>query len=580
MLSNTATPYYYGLFRDKVLNGEIPVCKEISMEMNRIDDLIDNPGVYYDDKAIDGFVAFCENEMTLTNGGPLKLLDTFKLWAEQALSWFYYEDRSVYVPNEDGHGGKYKQYRIKKRLTNKQYIITSRGSAKSLYASLMQAYGLNCDTMSTQQITTAPTLKQAEEVMTPIKTAIQVARGPLFKFLTEGSLQNTTGSRAKRAKLQPTKRGIENLLTNSILEMRPMSIDKLQGLKCKYATVDEWLSGETREDVIGAIEQGASKQNDYLIIAISSEGTVRNGVGDTIKMELNALLRGEYQDPHTSIFHYKLDDIEEVNDPDMWMKACPNIGLTVSYEVYQQEVERAERAPSTRNDIMAKRFGIPMEGLTYFFPYEDTLPFRHEEFWGLPCSMGCDLSRGDDFCSFVFLFPLADGSFGVKNRCYITSLTLNKLPAALASKYEEFINEGSLFIMEGTILDMVDVYDDLDNFITERGYEVMTVGYDPYNAKTFIERWAQENGNFGIEKVIQGSQTESVPLGEMKSLAGERMLKFDEAIFAFGMGNAVTLEDNNGNRKLLKQRKDKKIDPVAACMDALVAYKRNRDAFM
>ena len=578
-LSNTAVPKYYGEFREAVLRGEIPVCKEISMEMNRIDDLIANPGVYYDDQAIDGFIAFCEAETTLTDGSPLTLLDTFKLWAEQALSWFYYEERSVYEPNHNGHGGKYVKKRILKRLVNKQYLIVARGAAKSMYASLMQNYFLNIDTSTTHQVTTAPTMKQSEEVMSPFRTAITVARGPLFKFLTEGSLQNTTGSKAKRAKLVSTKKGIENFLTGSILEVRPMNINKLQGLRCKYVTVDEWLSGETREDVIGALEQGASKIDDYLILAISSEGTVRNGTGDTIKMELMDILKGEYYNPHVSIWYYKLDHIDEVGDPDMWIKANPNIGKTVSYSVYQQDVDRAEKAPAARNDILAKRFGIPMEGFTYFFPYEETIPHKKREYWQLPCAMGADLSRGDDFCSFVFLFPLGDGRFGIKSKSYISSLTYNKLPLAMYNKYQEFIQEGSLIVLEGSILDMLDVYDDVTKYIDENQYSVMAFGYDPYNAKEFVERWTREYGPFGVEKVIQGAKTESVPLGEIKKLSEERCLLFDEDIMSFAMGNAITIEDTNGNRKLMKQRNDQKIDPVAALMDAFVAYKRYRDTF-
>ena len=578
-LSNTAVPKYYGEFREAVLRGEIPVCKEISMEMNRIDDLIANPGVYYDDQAIDGFIAYCEAETTLTDGSPLTLLDTFKLWAEQALSWFYYEERSIYEPNPNGHGGKYVKKRILKRLVNKQYLIVARGAAKSMYASLMQSYFLNIDTSTTHQVTTAPTMKQSEEVMSPFRTAITVARGPLFKFLTEGSLQNTTGSKAKRAKLVSTKKGIENFLTGSILEVRPMSINKLQGLRCKYVTVDEWLSGETREDVIGALEQGASKIDDYLILAISSEGTVRNGTGDTIKMELMDILKGEYYNPHVSIWYYKLDHIDEVADPDMWIKANPNIGKTVSYSVYQQDVDRAEKAPAARNDILAKRFGIPMEGFTYFFPYEETIPHKKREYWQLPCAMGADLSRGDDFCSFVFLFPLGDGRFGIKSKSYISSLTYNKLPLAMYNKYQEFIREGSLIVLEGSILDMLDVYDDVTKYIDENQYSVMAFGYDPYNAKDFVERWIREYGPFGVEKVIQGAKTESVPLGEIKKLSEERCLLFDEDIMSFAMGNAITIEDTNGNRKLMKQRNDQKIDPVAALMDAFVAYKRYRDTF-
>lgn len=578
-LSNTATPIYYGQFRDAVMRGEIPVNKEIALEMNRIDDLIANPGVYYDDRAIDGFIEYCETEMTLTDGSDLHLLDSFKLWAEAALSWFYFVERSVYVPNPDGHGGQYKMRRIKKRLINKQYLIVARGAAKSVYAELIQSYFLNVDTSTTHQITTAPTMKQAEEVMAPFRTAITVARGPLFKFLTEGSLQNTTGSKAKRAKLVSTKKGIENFLTGSLLEVRPMNIAKLQGLRCKIATVDEWLSGETREDVIGAIEQGASKLDDYLIVAISSEGTVRNGIGDTIKMELMDILKGEYINPHVSIFYYKLDSVDEVADPAMWIKAQPNLGKTVSYEVYQQDVDRAEKAPAARNDILAKRFGIPMEGYTYFFSYEETIPHKYREYWQMPCALGADLSRGDDFCSFVFLFPMGNGTFGIKSRSYISSLTYNKLPQALYYKYQEFIKEGSLIVMEGSILDMLEVYDELTEFIEKSQYDVISFGYDPYNAKEFVGRWTQENGPFGVEKVIQGAQTESVPLGELKKLSEERCLLFDESIMSFAMGNAITLEDTNGNRKLLKQRKDQKIDPVAALMDAFISYKRNRDSY-
>ena len=578
-LSNTAVPKYYGEFRDSVMRGEIPVCREIEMEMNRIDDLIANPGIYYDDQAIDGFIEYCETELTLTDGSELHLLDSFKLWAEQVFSWFYFVERSVYVPNSDGHGGRYEIRRIKKRLTNKQYLIVARGAAKSMYASLIQNYFLNIDTSTTHQITTAPTMKQAEEVMAPFRTAITVSRGPLYKFLTEGSLQNTTGSKAKRAKLVSTKKGIENFLTGSLLEVRPMSISKLQGLRCKIATVDEWLSGETREDVIGAIEQGASKLDDYLIVAISSEGTVRNGIGDTIKMELMSILKGEYINPHVSIFYYKLDSVDEVANPAMWPKAQPNLDKTVTYEVYQQDVERAEKAPASRNDILAKRFGIPMEGYTYFFPYEETLPHKYREYWQMPCALGGDLSRGDDFCAFTFLFPLPNGDFGIKTRSYISSLTYNKLQPAMHLKYQEFIKEGSLIVLEGTILDMMDVYDDLDRHIDEMQYDIMAFGYDPYNAKTFVERWISEHGRFGVEKVIQGAQTESVPLGELKKLSEERKLLFDEDIMSFAMGNSITLEDTNGNRKLLKQRHDQKIDPVAAMMDAFVAYKRNREVF-
>ena len=579
MLSNTATPKYYGEFRDAVIRGEIPICREIEMEMNRIDDLIENPGVYYDDQAIDGFIAYCEQELTLTDGSPVHLLDTFKLWAEQLLSWFYFVERSVYVPNKNGHGGHYVTKRIKKRLVNKQILIVARGAAKSMYASFLQNYFLNIDTTTTHQITTAPTMKQAEEVLSPIRTAITVSRGPLFKFLTEGSIQNTTGARAKRAKLVPTKKGIENLMTGSLLEIRPMNISKLQGLRVKVATVDEWLSGETREDPIGAIEQGASKIDDYVIVACSSEGTVRNGVGDTIKMELMSILKGEYVNPHVSIWYYKLDDIDEVGEPDKWLKAQPNLGKTVSYETYQLEVERAEKSPAARNDILAKRFGIPMEGYTYFFPYEETLCHKHREYWRLPCALGADLSRGDDFCAFTFLFPRKDGSFGVKTRSYISSLTYNKLPLAMYQKYQDFIKEGSLVVLEGAILDMMEVYDELDKFILEQQYDVCCFGYDPYNAKDFISRWERENGSYGLEVVPQGARTESVPLGELKKLSEERLLLFDEEIMSFAMGNCITITDTNGNRKLYKQRQDQKIDPVAAMMDAFVAYKLHKEAF-
>ena len=578
-LSNTAVPKYYREFRDAVIRGEIPICREIEMEMHRIDDLIANPGVYYDDRAIDGFIKFCENELTLTDGGEVRLLDSFKLWAEQIFSWFYFVERSVYVPNENGHGGHYVTKKIKKRLTNKQYLIVARGAAKSMYASFIQNYFLTIDTSTTHQITTAPTMKQAEEVMSPIRTALTVSRGPLFKFLTEGSLQNTTGSKAKRAKLVSTKKGIENFMTGSLLEIRPMSINKLQGLRTKINTVDEWLSGETREDVIGAIEQGASKIDDYLIVAISSEGTVRNGIGDTIKMELMSILKGEYVNPHISIWYYRLDDINEVANPEMWPKANPNIGMTVSYETYQLDVERAEKAPASRNDILAKRFGIPMEGYTYFFTYEETLVHKFREYWRMPCALGADLSRGDDFCAFTFMFPLPDGCFGIKTRNYITSLTLNKLPLAMYQKYQDFIAEGSLIVMEGTILDMMEVYDDLDQFILDRQFDICAFGYDPYNAKEFVERWCKENGSYGVEKVIQGARTESVPLGELKKLAEERMLLFDEDIMAFSMGNCITITDTNGNRKLLKQRNDQKIDPVAAMLDAFVAYKVHIELF-
>ena len=578
-LSNTATPKYYGKFRDAVIRGEIPVCKEISMEMNRIDELIANPGVYYDENAINGFVSFCEDELTLTNGEPLHLLDSFKLWAEQIFGWYYFVDRSVFVPSPDGHGGHYVTKRIKKRLVNKQYLIVARGAAKSMYGSCLQNFFLNCDTNTTHQITTAPTMKQAEEIMSPINTSIRRARGPLFQFMTEGSLQNTTGSKANRVKLASTKKGIENFITGSLLEIRPMTIDKLQGLRCKIATVDEWLSGDVREDVIGAIEQGASKNDDYLIVAISSEGTVRNGSGDTIKMELMDILKGDYINPHVSIWWYKLDDIEEVSEPDKWLKANPNLGKTVSYEVYQQDVERAEKAPAARNDILAKRFGIPMEGYTYFFTYEETLPHRRRDYWKMPCSLGADLSQGDDFCAFTFMFPLSNGCFGIKTRNYITDNTLGKLPLAMRQKYTDFMNEGSLIVLEGTVLDMMDVYDDLDRHIIEMDYDVRCFGFDPYNAREFVERWERENGPFGIEKVIQGAKTESVPLGELKKLSEERMLLFDEDLMAFAMGNCITLEDTNGNRKLLKKRYDQKIDAVAAMMDAYVAYKLNKDAF-
>ena len=577
-LSNTATPYYYGLFREAVIKGEIPVNNEIAMEMNRIDALIANPNIFYDDQAVNGFVLFCENELTLTDGSDLNLLPSFKLWAEQIFGWYYFVERSVYQPNENGSGGRYVKKSVKKRLTTKQYLIVARGAAKSMYAECIQAYFLNIDTSTTHQITTAPTMKQAEEVMSPFRTAITRARGPLFKFLTEGSLQNTTGSKAMRVKLASTKKGIENFLTGSILEIRPMAINKLQGLRPKVSTVDEWLSGDIREDVVGAIEQGASKLDDYLILAISSEGTVRNGSGDTIKMELASILKGDYVAPHISIWHYKLDDLEEVGNPAMWPKANPNVGLTVSYETYHLDVERAEKAPASRNDILAKRFGIPMEGYTYFFTYEETLPHRRRQFWGLPCSMGADLSQGDDFCAFTFLFPLAHG-FGVKTRSYITDLTLKRLPGAMRHKYTEFINEDSLHVLDGTILDMMEVYDDLDRHIQTENYDVRTLGFDPYNAKEFVSRWEAENGPFGIEKVIQGSKTESVPLGELKKLSEQRLLFFDQQLMSFAMGNAITLEDTNGNRKLLKKRQDEKIDNVAALMDAFVAFKLNKEAF-
>lgn len=578
-LSNTAIPRYYGQFREAVMRGEIPVCKEISMEMNRIDDLIANPGVWYDDQAVEGFIQFCENELTLTDGSDLKLLDTFKLWAEQIFGWYYFEERSTYEPNPDGHGGHFVKKSVKRRLVNKQYLIVARGAAKSMYASCIQNYFLNCDTTTTHQITTAPTMKQAEEVMSPIRTAITRSRGPLFKFLTEGSLQNTTGSKANRVKLSSTKKGVENFLTGSLLEIRPMSINKLQGLRTKVATVDEWLSGDIREDVVGAIEQGASKIDDYLILAISSEGTVRNGSGDTIKMELMDILKGEYINPHVSIWYYKLDSIDEVSEPDKWLKANPNLGKTVKYEVYQLDVERAEKAPAARNDILAKRFGIPMEGYTYFFSYEETITHRKRDYWQMPCALGADLSQGDDFCAFTFLFPLSNGKFGIKVRSYISSLTLTKLPAAMRAKYDQFMTEGSLVVLDGTVLDMMEVYDDLDHHIIECGYDVRCFGYDPYNAKEFIARWESENGPFGIEKVIQGARTESVPLGELKKLSEERMLLFDEELMSFAMGNCITLEDTNGNRKLLKKRYEEKIDNVAAMLDAFVAYKLNKEAF-
>lgn len=584
-LSNTATPIYYGRFRDAVIRGEIPVCEEISMEMNRIDALIGNPGVWYDDKAVNGFIKYCESELTLTNGDDLFLLDSFKLWAEEIFGWYYYIERSIYVPDKDNHGGHYEKKIIRKRLINKQYLIVARGAAKSMYASCIQNYFLNVDTSTSHQITTAPTMAQAEEVMSPFRTAITRARGPLYQFLTEGSLQNTTGSKANRVKLASTKKGIQNFLTGSWLEVRPMSIDKLQGLRVKVATVDEWLSGDVREDVVETLEQGAAKEqgggqnDDYLIVAISSEGTVRNGSGDSIKMELMKILKGEHNAPHTSIFWYKLDSIDEVGDPSKWLKANPNLDKTVTYETYQEAVETAEKNPAKRNDILAKRFGLPMEGYTYYFTYEETLPHRKKEFWQMPCALGADLSQGDDFCAFTFLFPLSSGSFGVKTRNYITELTLKKLPLALRNKYEEFINEGSLIVMPGNILDMMQVYDDLDEFIIRTAYDVRCFGYDPYNAKEFVERWERENGAYGIEKVIQGAKTESVPLGELKKLAEERMLLFDEGLMTFTMGNCITIEDTNGNRKLYKNRYDAKIDAVAAMMDAFVAYKHNREAF-
>lgn len=578
-LSNTAVPKYYGLFRDAVIRGEIPVNEEISMEMNRIDDLIANPGIFYDDQAVEGWISFCNNELTLTDGSDLNLLDTFKLWGEQVFGWYYFVERSVYEPYADGHGGHYVRKSIKKRLTNKQYLIVSRGAAKTMYAAAIQGYFVSVDPSTTDQIVTAPTIRQAEETLSPLRTAIARSRGPLFQFLTEGSINNTTGSRANRPKLASTKKGIENFLTNSIIEARPMSIDKLQGARPRISTVDEWLSGDIREDVIGAIEQGASKMDDYLIVATSSEGTVRNSAGDTIKMELMSILKGEYINPHVSIWYYKLDNVKEVADPAMWMKAQPNIGKTVSYETYQLDVERAEKNPSSRNDILAKRFGLPMEGYTYFFTYEETLPHRQHDFWSMRCALGADLSQGDDFCAFTFLFPMRDGSFGVKTRCYITEMTLNKLPLAMRQKYEEFINEGSLIVLNGTVLVIDDVYDDLDKYIVSSDYDVVAFGFDPYNAKEFVARWQTENGPFGIEKVIQGAKTESVPLGELKKLAEQRLLLFDEELMSFCMGNCITLEDTNGNRKLLKKRNDKKIDSVAAMMDAYVALKLNRDMF-
>lgn len=578
-LSNTATPIYYGAFRDAVLRGDIPVNKEISMEMNRIDDLIADPRFYYDDKAVEGFIAFCEEELTLTDGEDLHLLDSFKVWAEQIFGWYYFEERSVFEPDPDGHGGHYVQKVVKKRLVNKQYLIVARGAAKSMYASCVQSYFLNVDTSTTHQITTAPTMKQAEEILSPIKTSIARARGPFYRFLTEGSLQNTTGSKANRMKLTPTKKGIENFLTNSLLEIRPMSIDKLQGLRCKVATVDEWLSCDIREDPIGTIEQGASKNPDYLILATSSEGTVRNGVGDSVKMELMRILKGEYYNPHVSIWYYRLDDISEVAHPEMWLKANPNLGLTVTYDTYHLDVERMENAPANRNDILAKRFGIPMEGYTYFFTYDETKVHRRRDFWGMSCSMGIDLSQGDDFCSFTFLFPLSKDCFGIKTRNYISSVTLDRLPLALRQKYDEFMQEGSLIVLEGAVLDMMEVYDDLDQHIEHLKYDVQCVGYDPYGAKAFITRWELENGPFGIEKVPQGSKTESIPLGELKTLASTRKLLFDESLMSFTMGNCIVMEDTNGNRKLLKKRRDAKIDAVAAMMDGFVAYKNNKDAF-
>lgn len=578
-LSNTATPIYYAQFKDQVLRGEIPVNKEVSQEMNRIDDLIDNPNIYYDDLAVNGFIKYCETELTLTDGSDLHLLDTFKLWAEQLFGWYYFVERSVYQPGTNGRPGSYVKKMVKKRLTTKQYLIVARGAAKSMYAMCIQSYFLNVDTSTTHQITTAPTMKQADEVMSPLRTSIIRARGPLFKFLTEGSIQNTTGSRADRVKLASTKKGVENILTGSLLEVRPMSINKLQGLRPKVSTIDEWLSGDIREDVVGAIEQGASKLDDYLIVAISSEGTIRNGSGDTIKMELATILRGEYQAPHVSIWHYKLDAVEEVADPATWLKANPNLGKTVTYDVYHLDVERAEKAPASRNDILAKRFGIPMEGYTYFFTYEETLPHRPREFWGMPCALGADLSQGDDFCAFTFLFPLSNGSFGVKTRSYISSLTLMRLPGAMRMKYENFISEDSLHVLDGTVLDMMQVYDDLEMFIQRSEYDVRCFGFDPYNAKEFVARWETENGPYGIEKVIQGAKTESVPLGELKIMSEQRMLIFDQDLMTFAMGNAVTLEDTNGNRKLLKKRKEEKIDNVSAMLDAYVAYKSHKETF-
>ena len=582
MISNTAVPKYYGMFRDAVIRGEIPICKEIEMEMNRIDDLIRNPNFYYDDAKVEGWIAFCEDELTLTDGTDLHLLDTFKLWGEEVYGWYEYVYRSIWEPYEDGHGGRYVTKKIKKRLVNKQYLILARGGAKSLYETCHQAYGLTIDTSTTLGVTTAPTMPQADEVMSPFRTAITRSRGPYFQFLTEGSINNTTGKEADKVKLVSTKKGIENRVTNSMVIVRPMSIDKLQGLRNKYSTVDEWLSGDIREDVIGALEQGASKGNieDYLIIATSSEGTVRNGAGDDIKMELMSILKGDYYNPHVSIFWYKLDSIDEVNRPEMWLKAQPNLGKTVSYDVYHQEVERAEKAPAARNDILAKRFGLPMEGYTYYFTYDEIQPFkRKREYWRMPCAMGADLSQGDDFCAFTFLFPLSDGAFGIKTRNYITSTTLSKLPVSMRKKYEDFMQEGSLIVLEGTVLDMIEVYEDLDAHITKMEYDVRCFGYDPYNARDFVERWESENGPFGIEKVIQGARTESVPLGELKKLAEERLLIFDEELMSFAMGNCITMEDTNGNRKLLKKRYDQKIDAVAAMMDGYVAYKLNRDAF-
>ena len=578
-LSNTAVPVYYGQFRDAVMRGEIPICREIELEMRRIDDLIANPGIWYDDQAIDGFIRYCEDELTLTDGEDLHLLDSFKLWAEQIFGWYYFVERSVYEPNKEGRGGHYVKKTIKKRLVNKQYLIVARGAAKSMYASCIQNYFLNIDKSTTHQITTAPTMKQAEEVMSPIKTAIIRSRGPLYRFLTDGSLQNTTGSKADRVKLAATKKGIENFMTGSLLEIRPMTIDKLQGLRCKIATIDEWLSGDVKEDVVGAVEQGASKLDDYLIVATSSEGTVRNGSGDTIKMELTEILKGEYINPHVSIWWYKLDSIDEVPDPDMWLKANPNLGKTVTYETYQLDVERAEKNPSARNDILAKRFGIPMEGYTYFFTYEETIPHRKRDYWKMPCAMGADLSQGDDFCAFTFLFPLPTGEFGIKTRNYITERTLMRLPRAMREKYDKFMKEGSLVVLDGTVLDPIEVYEDLDKHIIDNDYDVRAFGFDPYNAKDFVERWITDNGQYGVEKVIQGAKTESVPLGELKKLSEDQKLLFDEELMSFAMGNCITLEDTNGNRKLYKRRREDKIDAVAAMMDAYIAYKNNRDAF-
>ena len=579
MLQNNVAPKYYSAFRESVIRGEIPVCKEISLEMNRIDSFIENPGIYYDENAVEGFIRFCEKELTLTDGSDLKLLDSFKLWAEEIFGWYYFVERTVFVPDKNGHGGRYVRKYVKKRLINKQYLIISRGAAKSMYLSCIQNYFLNVDTSTTYQITTAPTMKQAEEVLNPIRTSITRSRGDLFKFLTEGSLQNTTGNKINRVKLASTKKGIENFLTGSLLEIRPMSIDKLQGLRCKIATVDEWLSCDIKEDVIGTIEQGASKVDDYIIVAASSEGTVRNGPGDTIKMELESILKGEYINPHVSIFYYKLDSVDEVGNPELWIKANPNLGKTVSYETYQLDVERAEKAPATRNDILAKRFGIPMEGYTYYFTYEETLPHEHRDYWGMPCSLGADLSQGNDFCAFTFMFPLSNGMFGIKVRSYISETTLHKLPSAMRTKYEDFMREGSLIVMDGTILDMMEIYDDLDKHITERDYDVRSFGYDPYNAKEFVERWERENGPYGVTKVIQGARTESVPLGEIKKLSEQRMLLFDESLMTFAMGNCIALEDTNGNKKLYKKQYEAKIDNVAALLDAFVAYKACKEAF-